>query len=318
VTTIGGVTGPVVLLGPQRTPAVGPVVRSMDLQGPVVTITAGWQEREPDDGELDTQLGSPGINLSLYARWLDVLDRDPEFAAAERRLRVLLDEVQEIYLVRLDHALRAVYDVERRPGSGLLENDLLRADALTEGIAAVREVDTRHLRRISDIHEEYYTRWPPHERPAIAEHRAVVADRLGEAAALVITGGHVGVLVATLHLFNVAAALRSPVIAWSAGAMALTDRIVLFHDRAAQGPGHPELFGRGLGLLRGAVALPHASRRLLLGDPARMAVFARRFAPARCIPLDAGARIDVGVDGTLPPGTRILGEDGRISARAAA
>ena len=50
-----------------------------------------------------------------------------------------------------------------------------------------------------------------------------------------------GVLAHTLHLFDVAATATSPVIAWSAGAMALTDRIVLFHDRSPQGPGHPEV-----------------------------------------------------------------------------
>ena len=77
-------------------------------------------------------------------------------------------------------------------------------------------------------------------------------------------------------------------IAWSAGAMALTDRIVLFHDRAPQGPGHPEVYGSGLSLLRDVVLLPHARARLLLDDTARMAVFARRFAPARCVP--AGGR----------------------------
>lgn len=300
------------LLGPQRTPTLAPVIRSMSL-GPVATITAGWQEREPDDAELDAQLGSPGVNLALYSRWLDVLERDPEFAAAERGLRGLLDDVQEIYLVRLDHALRAVYAIARRGG-----NELVRAEALTEAIGAVREVDTRHLRRISDIHEEYYTAWPPHERPVIAEHRAAVAHRLAESTALVIAGGDVSVLMATLHLFNVAASLRSPVIAWSAGAMALTDRVVLFHDRAAQGPGHPELYGTGLSMVRGLVALPHARRRLLLADLTRMAVFARRFAPARCVLLEAGTRVDIDASGALPPGTRVLGADGRLATLEAA
>ena len=91
-----------------------------------------------------------------------------------------------------------------------------------------------------------------------------------------------------LHLFNVAAgaAAAAPVIAWSAGAMALTDRIVLFHDRAPQGPGHPEVYGSGLSVLRDVVLLPHARARLLLDDAPRMAVFARRFAPARCVLLE--------------------------------
>ena len=87
----------------------------------------------------------------------------------------------------------------------------------------------------------------------IAEHRADVARLLGDAAAVVVAGGHVGVLADALHLFNVAASLRSPVIAWSAGAMALTDRIVLFNDRAPQGPGHPEVYGSGLSVLRNVV-----------------------------------------------------------------
>ena len=42
----------------------------------------------------------------------------------------------------------------------------------------------------------------------IAEHRAEVSAVLAEAAALVVTGGHVGVLAEVLHLFNVAAALN--------------------------------------------------------------------------------------------------------------
>ena len=122
-----------------------------------------------------------------------------------------------------------------------------------------------------------------------------------------------GVLADALHLFNVAAALRSPVIAWSAGAMALTDRIVLFHDRAPQGPGHPEVYGSGLAVLRNVVPLPHARARLLLDDAPRMAVFARRFAPARCVLLENGTRVDTDSDGGCPPGTRVLAEDGRVT-----
>ena len=82
-------------------------------------------------------------------------------------------------------------------------------------------------------------------------------------------------------------------IAWSAGAMALTDRIVLFGDRSPQGPGHPEVYGSGLSVLRDVVLLPHARARMLLDDTPRMAVFARRFAPARCVLLDSGTRIEL-------------------------
>jgi hypothetical protein len=145
-----------------------------------------------------------------------------------------------------------------------------------------------------------------------------VSAVLADAATLVITGGHVGVLAEVLHLFNIAAALRCPVIAWSAGAMALADRIVLFGDRSPRGPGHAEVYGSGLSLLRDVVLLPHARARLLLDNASRMAVFARRFAPARCVPLEAGTRIDVSADGAWPPGIRVLGEDGHMGAVEAA
>jgi hypothetical protein len=303
----------VILLGPQRRPTLDSVVASLRLDGPFATITAGWQEGEQDDGELRRRLGHRDVNLSLYRRWLDVLERDPEFAAADRRLRAVLEEMQDIYLLRLDYAMRAVYAVQRRNG-----DDKIRDGALVDAIASVRELDAAHLHRVSEIRLEFYQARQPHNRPVIAEHRDEVSRLLGDAAALVLAGGHVGVLADVLHLFNVAAALRSPVIAWSAGAMALTDRIVLFNDRAPQGPGHPEVYGSGLSLLRSLVLLPHARAKLLLDDASRMAIFARRLAPARCILLETGTRIDTDSDGTCPPDARVLAEDGRVTSLEAA
>jgi hypothetical protein len=303
----------VTLLGPQRRPTLDTVAASLRLEGPVATVTAGWQEREPEDGELGRRLGGRDVNLGLYRRWLDVQERDPEFAAGERRLQGVLDELQDLYLLRLDHSLQAVYAVQRRSGS-----DRIRASVLAEAVSAVRDLDAAHLHRLSDVRGDFYQRLPPHDRPAIAEHRAAIARLLGDAAALVVAGGHVGVLADALHLFNVAASLRSPVIAWSAGAMALSERVVLFHDRAPQGPGHPEVYSSGLSVMRNVVPLPHARARLLLDDATRMAVFARRFAPARCVLLENGTRIDTDSDGACPPGTRVLAEDGRVTSLGAA
>ncbi len=300
----------VILLGPQRRPTVDAVARyhSLGVSGPVAVITAGWQEREADDAELRRLVGGRAVNLSLYRRWLDVQDRDPGYLAGERRLAETLAELQDLYLLRLDYALRAAYAVQRRAAGD---------DAFLDAVAAVRELDAAHLRRVDGARLEFFQRLPPHARPVIAEHRAAVSALLAEASAVVIAGGHVGVLAGVLHLFNVAAVLPSPVIAWSAGAMALTERIVLFHDRAPQGPGHPELFGSGLSVLRDVVLLPHARARLLLDDAPRMAVFARRFGPARCILLESGTRIEIDGAG-WPPGVRMIGEDGHVSSREAA
>jgi hypothetical protein len=302
----------VIVLGPQRRPTVDAAVRLLSADGPVATVTAGWQEREPDDQLLSTLLGGRDVNLGLYRRWLDVLDRDPSYAEGRRRLLDVLGEMEDTYLLRLDYALQAVYALLHRA------EDPVSDEAVADAIAAVRELDDGYLHQVNSARGEFFEELRPHDRPVIAEHRAAVAGVLGSASALVMAGGHVGVLAEVLHLFNVAAAPPSEVIAWSAGAMALADRIVLFHDRSPQGPGHPEVYGAGLSLLREVVLLPHARARLLLDDTPRMAVFARRFAPARCILLETGARLDVGSGGAWPPGTRVLAEDGHVTTLEAA
>jgi hypothetical protein len=294
-----------ILLGPQRRPTLEAVVRSLGWPGPFATVTAGWQEREPDDGEMRALLGGRSVGLELYRRWLDVQERDPEYSAASRALADVLAELTDLYLLRLDYALQAVYALQRRTSGS----------ALAEAVAGVRSLDDLHLAQVNEVRGEFFDRLRPHERPVIASHRSAVAGLLDSAAALVVAGGHVGVLAEVLHLFNVAALLRSPVIAWSAGAMALADRIVLFGDRSAHGPGHPEVYGSGLSVVRDVVLLPHAKARLLLDDVPRMAVFAQRFAPARCVLLEAGTRVELS-DGSAgwPAGARVLGEDGHVTS----
>jgi hypothetical protein len=294
-----------ILLGPQRRPTLEAVVRSLGLPGPFATVTAGWQEREPDDGELRAVLDGRSVGLELYRRWLDVQERDPQYAAASRALADVLAELADLYLLRLDYALQAVYALQRRTSGS----------ALAEAVASVRSLDDLHLAQVNEVRGEFFDRLRPHERPVIASHRSAVAGLLDSAAALVVAGGHVGILAEVLHLFNVAALLRSPVIAWSAGAMALADRIVLFGDRSAHGPGHPEVYGSGLSVVRDVVLLPHAKARLLLDDVPRMAVFAQRFAPARCVLLETGTRVELS-DGSAgwPGGARVLGEDGHVTS----
>ena len=302
----------ITILGPQRRPTLDQVTFGAD--GPVAMVTAGWQEREPDDAELDTLLGRRGVRLGLHDRWLDVLDQDPEYARAELEHRATLDEMQLLYLAQVDHALRSLYTVarraERRPRT--------RDAALEDAFGVVRLVDEQHIARVRAAKAEFYGAWPPHDRPAIAGHRDELSTQLAASSAVVLAGGHVGVLTHVLHLFNVAPHLPATVVAWSAGAMALTERVVLFHDRAPQGPAHAEVYDEGLGLVPDVVFLPHARRRLRVDDLTRMSVLAARFAPATCVVLDDGVRLDLGPGGSLPRDARVVGPDGRIREREAA
>jgi hypothetical protein len=297
-----------VLLGPQRRPTLDTVVRSLELPGPIATVTAGWQEREPEDAELDGLLEGRSLNLGLYARWQDVLARDPEYAAAELDHRAALAEQQTLYAVQLDGALGALREVARHGGGHEQVREAARADAAR----VVRLVDERHLARVREARESFTTTWS--DREVVAQHRAAVRHAVERVAALVVAGGHVGVLAHVLRLFGVTA--PPVVVAWSAGAMALTERILLFHDRAPHGPANAEFLDAGLGWLPGCVLLPHARRRLRTDDAARMAELAGRTALARCVVLDDGIRLDLGQAGELPAGARVVAADGRIEELA--
>ncbi len=307
-------TPSITLLGPQRPPTLDRVLSSLGVGGPVAVVNAGWQERESDDAEILGLAGGEAVNLRLFARWMSVLQVDPEYAEGEREHRLVLDELQQLYRIRLDHALQALYAVAARGGG----HATVEATALEDALSAVRLLDATHVARVQELHDTFYGTWRLEERGAIAGHREEVRRLLSSAECLVVAGGHVGELVRVLHLFHLAPHLPPRVVAWSAGAMALTPRVVLFHDRAVQGASLTEVFDAGLDVVPGLVLLPHARRRLRTDDLLRMSVLARRFAPASCVVLDDGVRVDLDPDGSLPPGTRLVDDEGHIVEGSAA
>jgi hypothetical protein len=307
------VTPSITLLGPQRRPTLDRVLSSLGVDGRVAIVNAGWREREADDAEILGLAGEGAVNLRLFARWMDALRADPEYAAAEREHRLVLDELRQLYLIRLDHALQAEAAVAARTDG----HAHTLAMASTDALEAVRLLDATHLARVGELHDDFYGAWRLEERGTIAAHREEVRGLLSSAQCLVVAGGHVGELIRVLHLFHLAPHVPARVVAWSAGAMALTDRVVLFHDRAAQGASLTEVFDAGLGVIPGLVLLPHARRRLLTDDVLRMAGLARRFAPASCLVLDDGVRVDLGPDGAVPPDARVVGANGLITGAIA-
>ena len=306
----------VVLLGPQRlAPFVGGELRRCGIVGPVAMITAGWQEREEEDEELREELAVPADNLRLYARWEEIRRADPGYFDAHRRRQDTLRRVRELYQRRLNFAMAQIRDLF---GLDSLPDELIepeRADA----IAAMRRLDAHYLQRVREINEEFTFTHRPGSRPVIARHRAEVAELVLRAQAVTIAGGHIAVLLNRLRLFDLGGLLRrKTVFAWSAGAMAMTERVFLFHDTPPQGAGNAEVFEAGLGLVPDLVVLPHARHRLKLDDPRRIAVLARRLAPARVVPLDERELMEY-TDGELTASCRArrLWPDGHITADAA-
>jgi len=305
-------TRALVLLGPQRfRPTLLDTTRSLGTEGPVAVVTAGWQERESEDDEIRDHLGCEVIDLMLYHRADDVLSRDPGLGAASRERQDELRELQELYRRRLAHALEAAREMMRRPGKGGHLDDHRGA-----AIRAVRTLDRQHLRALRQLHDRFEARWTPAGRDAVAHHRAQIGKILERTPVIGIAGGNVAVLLNRMRTFDLASLISDHiVVAWSAGAMAVSDRVVLFHDSPPQGAGNAEVLDAGLALCCGVIALPHARRRLRLDDPARVALFARRFSPAKSVVLEEGSRLDwSGRSWKAARGTKRLTRTGRLRA----
>lgn len=301
----------IVLLGPQAVqPNVDQALEELNVTGPVCVVTAGWQERAGELAALEAHLRRNVVDLMLYQRADLVWEQDFKLFQAHRQRQNRLRELQRIYRIRLSYQLEAARHLMRSEGdSRLLEPE--RAAA----IEAVRQLDRHHLQRLAEENAAFDREWRSGERTLVRQHRREMAQIVADSEAVLVAGGHVAVLLTRLRLFDFAAMLEDkPIIAWSGGAMALSEKLVLFHDSPPQGAGDAEVLEHGLGICKGIVPLPHAGRRLRLNDSLRVSLLARRFSPSLCIAMDPGSFLrHNGRRWCADPGTRLLTEDGRVS-----
>lgn len=298
-----------VLLGPQRpAPLLLPFVDAIGAEGRVALVTAGWRERESEDAELRRHLGQRAVNLHLYQRAEAVFERDPELFTLHRASQRRLQEAHDLYRRRLDHQMGAIQELLARPR----DTDIF-AEVAEEAFELQRRLDRRHVARMAELRSAF-EECEPREREALAEEIDAVDRLLGDCGTLLLAGGHVGVLLHRLRLFAVLDRWGDrPILAWSAGAMALAERVVLFHDSPPQGFGNAEVYDLGLGRVAGLQPLPDARRRLRLEDRARVEMLARRLEPTVGVPLDAGEHLVLGEwRGPAPPELRQLLPDGRV------
>ena len=309
-------SGPVVWLGSQRFhPRVASVLRELRVTGRVAVITAGWEEREDETDELDAHLDGRAVPLGAHALVETALDHDPPLHEAWRTRNEVVREIRAHYRYRMGFALEPAVELLRRSG-----RDRILAAARRSAIRAVRTLDAGYLKQVGEAHRAFETEWAHDGRPAVRRAREVVRERAADCDAIAIAGGHVDVLWRCLRFLDLEAQRQArPVVAWGAGAMALSERIVLFHDRPPQGAGYAELLGRGLGWVRGAVALPSARHRLDLDDRFRVALLARRFSPAAAFGLADGAQVVFAQDGAVANAEAlVLSPRGRARPGAAA
>jgi hypothetical protein len=278
----------VVLLGAQRfNPSLGAAVSELGVTGRIALVTAGWQERESEDDELSAHLGGRTVNLKLHARGEELFRDDLELRNAHRERQDALRHRQDFYKIRLEFELEAERVIRHRVAPA----DIV-AEQARESIDAIRELDRTHLASCARLRNEFDKAWKPAKRASVARHRAEIARAIEGCQAVAIAGGHVATLINRLSLFGLGALVADKIVfAWSGGAMAISERVVLFHDSPPQGPGASEVLDAGLGLVPGLVLFPQPEQRLHLDNTERVQSLVRRFAPARCLALPSRSRV---------------------------
>lgn len=279
------------LLGPQRpTRNLEEVIAAAEFpDGPLAVISAGWQEAEGDFGDVGEVAGHPLSDLGLYARAEAVFAADAALATAYRERQDRLQEQQRLYRRRLKQLAVAARQTLRDTGDA----EIVAAEQ-RHAIAQLRALDRHHLHRTELLLKAFETAYAPAQHSGLAGHAAEIRAGIEQAAGVLITGGNVVVLLNRMRLFGLAEMLRSVhVIGWSAGAMVLTGRVVLFHDKTPEGRRDAEVLCAGTGLVKGLVVLPDAKQRLRRRDRLRMTLMSRRFGPDTCAVLDSGAALEL-------------------------
>ncbi|MDX1460799.1 MAG: Type 1 glutamine amidotransferase-like domain-containing protein, partial [Xanthomonadales bacterium] len=264
-----------------------------------------------DLGHVEREVGRGLRDLHLYRRAEQVFSGDPSLVEAYRARQDRLIRLQRLYRQRLRQLVSAAIDLYALQGEPALLTPERR-----HAISQLRSLDAHHVARVRAIHAEFEADFDPVINPLLARHVAEISSILDGCAGLLITGGNVAVLLNRMRLFGIGSRLDSiPVVGWSAGAMVLTERIVLFHDKLPRRRRDAEILSPGFGLLPGWVFLPDAAHRLDHDDVLALDVMARRFQPARCVLLDNG--VHMVCDGQQPlagQALRSIERGGRIGA----
>lgn len=306
-----------VLLGPQNPiRTIGEAVNASGIPaGPIAVISAGWQEAENDIDDVRAIVGRELRDLEIYRRAEVLFETDTRLADDYRARQNRLKEQQRVYRSRLRPLAIAARRMLRYEG----DREIVAAEQ-RHAIAQLRALDRHHLNRTEALNQRFHAEFDPLTHDILRKHADEIRAIVEDASAVLITGGNIAILINRLRLFGLGRILgQANVVAWSAGAMAMAERIVLFHERLPQGRRDPEIFGAGLGLVPGFVFMPDAKHRLRPKDRLRIGLMAKRFAPDDCVTLDNGAALSwIGGKLEATDGARYLNRNGRLAKLRAA
>jgi len=274
----------VVVLGPERPDPILPeVLERHGIRGAVALISAGWRQDEARDEPLRSALPMAIHNLNIYQAFTEIERLAPDLISAYTRKQAALQAKRTLY-----------HDAIRAALSGCQKLWADRKDPecpwFQQSIRHLQEVDNLWLEEADRLHRQFEEEARPLRHRMVRAEMARMLDILRGCEAVLIAGGHVGVLRNRLFFFGMNQLLVGRrIFAWSGGAMVLCSRILLYHDFTPYGVGSPEILDRGLGLCPDTFFLAHARTRLNIEDRDSLTVLRARLAPARVIGLENGA-----------------------------
>lgn len=277
------------LLGPQHQyQSLRDALERARVHSAVAVVTAGWEEEEAEDQDLLKALPAGSINLRLFKRTESLFADDPEIIQQLQKRQDELRHLRDVYRMRLEAAMRSAKQVLA------FRSDLVQLDAECElSIDFVRQLDQQYFARTAAVCHDYARQLDFDNRKSVLAHRRELASTMENVEALVISGGHAAIILNRLDIFALLQIRPElPLIAWSGGAMALSEQIVFYFDDLPQSDSHPELLRAGKAVFGSILPLPDARRRLRLSDAEHMALMARRFNRHECVLLENDTWID--------------------------
>jgi len=294
-------------------------------------ITAAWGAGEFGEGPVRAALNGIGIasdwqgghdqritNLSAWHTWQHYLARHPAVAAVAAEVAAVREATRRFYIEKTSfHAGRiraaAAYARDKLGGFSigdlpLYERDALVLDAalggrallhraltreLVHDLADLAQNDRRMLTALGEAEAMLPARTGLHFDPDWQRQRAVLAERILRADAVLLFGGDPDALLGALRFYDLGPALHetlrrgATLVSISAGSLVLCERMIIYDDYAAD-PERREfrLHDRGLGLVSGLQILPHCMDRIHTDDADNLAYLARRFASHVCVGLN--------------------------------
>lgn len=280
------------ILGPQSSiPNLPKTINRFVPTGPLGLISAGWRHSEGEFSALSRELSREIKHLPLY-QWFDELgNKEPTLAARSKERQKQIKAYKAAYRLQLHSALGLWSRLQE------LEEDLpnIYAPDVLDGCKFVKQIDNRAIERLNDIRAQFSDLETPWKHPSVHDYYSQIKESLQGCSGLLIAGGHVALLRNRMYFFGLHQLIQEflaegkPVFAWSAGAMAITSRIILYYDDPPFGKGIPEVLDTGIGNIPQMIFLPHAQTRLRLNNTKRCQQFAMRFAPDICLTLEPGA-----------------------------